>query len=188
LIDESSLDFDNSRGEPWPPLLRNWPLNARIYLSWLDFNYFDMLAYLRFSLSSSFFLYLACSSSPVFIFFWRAANSVACLALSVLRAVSILIFLALIQASFSLFYSSANLCWTLCASVYLNRKNKLQFLSGHMFFHFFEVKVLWTLLDFIRQLFFQLISLVLLIDLMFCLQIFHHLISFKCIVIQLSVP
>lgn len=115
FVDESSFDLVSSRGEPCPPLLLNWPRKARIYLSWVDFNYLAIFPYFCIILSSYFLRSFTCSSNPVFIFFCNAASSVACLALRVLRAVSILIFLELSHASFSLFSSYASLCWTLWA-------------------------------------------------------------------------
>lgn len=129
---DKSLDLPKRRGEPWPPLLLNCPLNANFSLSWLAFNSFSRLWYLRLILASSFPLSLTCSSKPVLIFFWRAANSAACLVFRVLQAVYILRFRAFIQASFSLFSRSWSLAWTLWASVYLNKISSTVFVLPYV--------------------------------------------------------
>lgn len=119
---DKSLDFPNSKGEPWPPLLLNWPRKAIISFSWLALSSFSMLLYLRLIRPYSLPRSLFCSSNPVLIFFWSAASSAACLALKELQAVSILRLRAFSQASFSLFSSSWRRSCTLWASVYLHER------------------------------------------------------------------
>ena len=119
--DDNSFDFPSRRGEPCPPLLRNWPRKAITSFYWFPFSSRSKLSYLSPSLDSSFMCSFVSSSNPLFIFFWRAASSPACLARKVLIAVSIL---SCLPWSKDCFYEEASYCkraCTLWASVYLNK-------------------------------------------------------------------
>ena len=129
--DESNFDFPRRRGEPCPPLLRNWPRKAITSFYWLPLSYRSKLSYLSPSLDYSFACSFVSSSNPLFIFFWRAASSPACFARRLLIAVSILSCLPWSKACFSVEANYCKRAWTLWASVYLDKKRYTFFVSPY---------------------------------------------------------
>lgn len=76
----------------------------------------------------------------------------------------------------------------LCVLRYSCIDMSLQFLFGHMLFHFLQVQKLRTLFYFVGQLFLQLISMRLEFCLLFSLKILNQFVSLLHVVYQLFAP
>lgn len=115
MNDQFVRELFSLSGESLPPLLRNSPLQFRIYLSCCDFRSLWKFSCFFCKRSIQFFRSVVSQSERALKRFLKLASSMLCFARRVFKAIQILSSRFQSQLAFSAFSLAKMSCWTSCA-------------------------------------------------------------------------